>query len=339
MTHQQPGKPDGTPSRRRFSPLVIVVGVVVVIALVLLAILVGTWLRPGPSLPPQSQSQSSAPSTSGFPPRPSSQPADCPDVQVISVPGTWESKSTDDPYRPTFNPNSLMLKVTGPLASSIPGSRADIWTTPYVAQLSNPVAIPPDGQASYEKSRTEGYDKSVAQIKKVYERCKLTGFVLMGFSQGAVIAGDIAAEIGAGKLIPAENVLGVGLISDPRREPGDARTVGPNPPGVGVEVAYGGFSFGSLSLRGEREGGFGAVKDRTVSLCGTKDPICNQPKDIFQVGEMTKTLPELQKVLTGNSHALYATTADWNLGGQTATQWMQGWARGVIDKAPKPPHS
>ena len=25
--------------------------------------------------------------------------------------------------------------------------------------------------------------------------------------------------------------------------------------------------------------------------------------------------------------------------GQTATQWLQGWARGVIEKAPKPPHS
>ncbi|CAM3849675.1 cutinase family protein [Tsukamurella ocularis] len=336
MTHQEPGKPRGG---RRFSPATIVVGVVVIIALVLLAILVGTWLRPGPELPLVSpDSSSSSPSATAA--RPTSQPADCPDVQVISVPGTLESSSKDDPYRPTFNPNSLMLKVTAPLAAALPDSRADVWTTPYVAQLSNPVAIPPDGQVSYEKSRTEGYDKSVAQMKKVYDKCKLTGFVLMGFSQGAVIAGDIAGEIGAGKgVVPAENILGVGLISDGRREPGDARTAGPNPPGVGVEVAYGGFSFGSLALRGKREGGFGAVKDRTVSLCGNKDPICNQPKDIFQAGNIATTLPELQKVLTGNSHALYATTTDWSSNGQTATQWLQGWARGVIDKAPKPPHS
>ncbi|BDH55227.1 cutinase family protein [Tsukamurella sp. PLM1] len=336
MTHQQP---DGKPRGRRFSPLTIVVGLIVVIALVLLAIMIGTWLRPGPTMPPESP-DSSGPGSSTAAPRPKSQPADCPDVQVISVPGTLESSSKDDPYNPTFNPNSLMLKVTAPLAAAFPDSRADVWTTPYVAQLSNPVAIPPDGQASYEKSRTEGYEKSVAQIKKVYDKCKLTGFVLMGFSQGAVIAGDIANEIGAGKgVIPADNVLGVGLISDGRREPGDARTVGPNPPGVGVEVAYGGFSFGSLSLRGEREGGFGAVTDRTVSLCGTKDPICNQPKDIFQVGQIATTLPELQKVLAGNSHALYATTTDWSYNGQTATQWLQGWARGVIEKALKPPHS
>lgn len=336
MTHQEPGKPGGG---RRITPLVIVVAVVVIVALVLLAIMIGTWLRPGPSLPPgspDSSSSSAAPSES----RPTSQPADCPDVQVISVPGTWESSAKDDPYRPTFNPNSLMLKVTAPLAQALPDSRADVWTTPYVAQFSNPVAIPPDGQASYEASRTQGYDKSVAQIKKVHDKCKLTGFVLMGFSQGAVIAGDIAAEIGAGKgVVPEENVLGVGLISDPRREPGDARTAGPNPPGVGVEVAYGGFSFGELSLRGKREGGFGSVKNRTVSLCGNKDPICNQPKDIFQAGNIATTLPELQKVLTGNSHALYATTSDWSASGQTATQWMQSWARGVIDKAPKPPHS
>ncbi|MGC5024032.1 cutinase family protein [Tsukamurella sp. DT100] len=319
--------------------LSIVVGLVVLVAIVLVVVFVVSLLRPGPSLPPVSPDGSSS-SPSATAARPTSQPADCPDVQVISVPGTLESSSKDDPYRPTFNPNSLMLKVTAPLAAALPDSRADVWTTPYVAQLSNPVAIPPDGQASYEKSRTEGYDKSVAQMKKVYDKCKLTGFVLMGFSQGAVIAGDIAAEVGAGKgVVPAENILGVGLISDGRREPGDARTAGPNPPGVGVEVAYGGFSFGSLSLRGKREGGFGAVKDRTVSLCGNKDPICNQPKDIFQAGNIATTLPELQKVLAGNSHALYATTTDWSSNGQTATQWLQAWARGVIDKAPKPPHS
>ncbi|ADG76824.1 Cutinase OS=Tsukamurella paurometabola (strain ATCC 8368 / DSM / CCUG 35730 / CIP 100753 / JCM 10117 / KCTC 9821 / NBRC 16120 / NCIMB 702349 / NCTC 13040)OX=521096 GN=Tpau_0170 PE=4 SV=1 [Tsukamurella paurometabola] len=332
---QQPGPSGG----RKVSPAAIGVAVIVLIAVILVIILLITLLKPGPSGPDigAPDSSSSAPSTAD---RPKSQPADCPDVQVISVPGTWESKATDDPYRPTFNPNSLMLKVTGPLQGAFAKDRADIWTTPYVAQLSNPVAIPPDGQASYEASRTEGYTKSVAQMKKVYDRCKLTGFVLMGFSQGAVIAGDIAGEIGAGKgVIPAENVLGVGLISDPRREPGDARTAGPNPPGVGVEVAYGGFSFMSLALRGKREGGFGAVKDRTVSLCGNKDPICNQPKDIFQAGQLATTLPELEKVLTGNSHALYATTADWSSNGQTATQWLQGWARGVIDKAPKPAHS
>lgn len=338
MTHQDNG---GAPvgGKRRISPLTIGVGIIVLIAVVLVIILLINVLKPGPTGPDVGApgASSSAPSSAA---RPSSQPADCPDVQVISIPGTLESKSTDDPYRPTFNPNSLMLKVTAPLASSFPRSRADVWTTPYVAQLSNPVAIPPDGQASYEKSRTEGYDKSIAQINKVYAKCKLTGFVLMGFSQGAVIAGDIANEIAAGKgVIPAENVLGVGLISDGRREPGDARTAGPNPPGVGVEVAYGGFSFGSLSLRGKREGGFGVLKDRTYSLCGMKDPICNQPKDIFQAGQIATTLPELQKVLTGNSHALYATTTDWSVNGQTATQWMQGWARGVIDKAPKPAHS
>lgn len=93
MSQQQPGKSGG----RKFSPLTIGVIVIVVVALVLLAILVGTWLRPGPSLPPTS-SDSSAPSTSATAARPTSQPADCPDVQVISVPGTLESSAKDDPY-------------------------------------------------------------------------------------------------------------------------------------------------------------------------------------------------------------------------------------------------
>jgi hypothetical protein len=325
-------------NKRRFSPIAGGVTVLAVIALALVIWLIIIWLKPGPQgpqLPPTSSSAGTSPQTA----KPTAQPADCPDVQVIAVPGTWESKSNDDPYHPTANPNSLMLKISAPLQRAFPASRVNVWTTPYVAQFSNPVAIPPDGQASYTASRTEGNDKTVAQIKKVYQRCQLTGFLLMGFSQGAVIAGDIASTIGNGQgPIPADNVLGVGLISDPRREPGDARTVGPNPSGVGVEAALGGFTFGGLDLRGKRDGGFGTLKDRTYSLCGEHDPICNEPADMFDVNQASATLGQLQKVLSGNSHALYATTQDWSVGGQTAVAWMEQWANKLIAGAPKPAH-
>lgn len=325
--------------KRRISPLAGAVTVLSVIAVVLIIVLLLVWQpwKSGPS-GPQLPSESTGPSGTA-PARPTAQPASCPDVQVISVPGTWESSSNDDPYHPSANPDSLMLKITAPLQEAFPGSRADVWTTPYVAQFSNPIAIPPDGQASYTASRTEGHDKTMAKINEVYAKCKLTEFVLMGFSQGAVIAGDIAAQIGTGQgPIPAENVLGVGLISDPRREPGGAKTVGPNPPGVGVEAALGGFSFGGMDLRGPRKGGFGELKDRTYSLCGERDPICNEPKNMFDLGQLSGTLSKLQTVLGGNSHALYATTSDWSVNGESATAWMTQWAKDLIKGAPKPKH-
>ncbi|MFC7755367.1 cutinase family protein [Tsukamurella soli] len=174
----------------------------------------------------------------------------------------------------------------------------------------------------------------------MYARCPLTSVILTGFSQGAAIAGDIASDIGNGKgPIPADNVIGVGLISDSRREPGYSNTVGPDPTGVGVEVAFNGLDIDGLTLRGQRPGGFGTLKGRTWSLCGSHDPICNEPADVFDVNAIATTMPKLQSVLTGNSHALYATTQDWSYKGESAVVWMGHWASGLINAAPRPKHS
>ena len=68
-------------------------------------------------------------------------------------------------------------------------------------------------------------------------RCPLTSYVLVGFSQGAVIAGDIASDIGNGRgPVDADLVLGVTLIADGRRQTGVGKDIGPNPPGQGAEI-------------------------------------------------------------------------------------------------------
>ncbi|BDH55229.1 hypothetical cutinase precursor [Tsukamurella sp. PLM1] len=253
---------------------------------------------------------------------------------MISVPGTWESAANDDPINPKANPRSLMLQVTGPLQKRYKPLRASVYTVPYTAQFHNPIAVPPDGQMTYAASRQQGTDRAIAKITEVKDRCPRTGFVLMGFSQGAVIAGNIASQIGAGKgPIVEDRLLGVGLISDGRRVQGEGRAIGPDPAGEGVEVTFGGFNFSGVDLEGRRNGGFGAVNDRVVTICGSNDPICNQPKGGL-LGLATG-LPQVISTITQNSHALYGTTANWSYEGKTAPQWLTGWAIGVIDKAPK----
>jgi len=301
-----------------------VFGIAVIIAAIIALIVVGTllWsmLRKPEAPPPEEPKGPHA--------------ADCPDVQVISFPGTWESSATDNPDRPTFNPRSLMLQVTNPLDKRYDDLRADVWTVNYAAQFHNPIAVPPDGQMTYQASRQQGTDRAVAKINAVKQKCSRTGFVLMGFSQGATIAGNIAAQIGAGKgPITADRLLGVGLISDSRRVQGQGKAIGVDPEGEGVEVTFAGFSFSGVDLQGKRDGGFGSVNDRVVTICGSNDPICNQPKGGL-LGLATG-LPQVISTITQNSHAAYGTTANWSLDGKTATQWMTGWATGVIDKAPK----
>ncbi|WP_020106522.1 cutinase family protein [Nocardia sp. 348MFTsu5.1] len=323
-----------SPNRRKRNRLLLFailgLGILSIIAVILVVILIINLLKPEPGGPQGPTTKS--PSSSA--PRPTAQPADCPDVQVIVVPGTWESNSNDDPYNPTANPESLMLKVSAPLSNEFDASRADVYTVPYIAEFRNPANLA-DKQADYDVSRAEGTERTRAKIAEVAAKCALTNYVLMGFSQGAVIVGDIASEIGNGQGPVAQDlVLGVGLIADGRREPNQAQNAGPNPPGVGAEIALDILPIPGITLTGPRPGGFGELTDRTYSLCAPGDLICDAPTIANPIAAINK----LMSAINNPVHAMYNTTVHWSDNGQPATVWMTDWARGVIDEAPFPKH-
>lgn len=304
--------------------------VLAIIVIVLLwYLLAGRLKEPGPTPP--------------GPPPPTSQSAECPDVMLLSIPGTWESSSTDDPYNPHANPISLMLSVSGPLRAQFPDNRLEVYTVPYVAQFSNPIAIPPDGQASYNNSRTEGTARATDVLAQRHKECPLTNFVIAGFSQGAVIAGDVAAQIGAGNgPIPEANVLGVTVIADGRRTatgPGQPTEIGDPPPtGEGAEVALKGVNVPGISMTGPRPGGFGTLAPKVNSICAPGDMICDAPRQALNPVNALGSLAALIRSAGNPVHALYASnTVDGN--GTTATQWTVDWAAGLIENAPHPPHS
>ncbi|MGV9611813.1 cutinase family protein [Nocardia xishanensis] len=305
-----------------------VIALIVVVVILLWFLLAGRLRVPKPGPEPT--------------PPPTSQPATCPDVQMISVPGTWESNSTDDPHNPAANPLSLMLNISGPVRQQFPAERVDVYTVPYVAQFSNPVAIPPDGQQSYNNSRSEGTQRMVDMMTERARECPLTTYVIAGFSQGAVIAGDIAAQIGAGKgPVPADRVLGVTLIADGRRaggpETGGAIPIGTPPPGVGAEVALAGLKVPGITMTGPRDG-FGALADRTYTICAPGDLICDSPQQALNPVNWIPSVVTLVRAAGNPVHALYnGFVVDGN--GTTATQWTANWAGGLIEGAPRPPHS
>ncbi|WP_186329035.1 cutinase family protein [Prescottella equi] len=311
--------------RRRF-------GIVAVFATILVLVVVAVWYllagrvpEPGPPTPPA-------------PTPPAAQPADCPDVQVISVPGTWESNAADDPYNPTANPASLMLNVTRPLQERFSPDRADVYTVPYVAQFSNPIALPPDGQESYNNSRAAGTSATIDLIERRHAECPLTTYLLTGFSQGAVIAGDVAARIGAGDgPVSPDLVLGVGVIADGRRDPAAAPTIGPPVAGVGAELSLAGLKLPGITMTGVRPGGFGALADRAVQICAPSDGICDAPAEALKVGNWLSSASRLTEYYNNPIHAMYNTfVVDGN--GTTATQWITNWAADKIDAAPAPAH-
>lgn len=332
--------------RRRHRLLALVAAGAVSLLVVLGLVYLVVYLRaPSPTEPQQPSPPSAQPPTTGATPktpRPEFQDASCPDVQVLAIPGTWESWPTQDPLNPTQFPNALLLNVTGPLAEQFGNGRIQNYTVPYTAQFHNPFSK--DDQMSYNQSREEGFRAAVAALTDMNNKCPLTSYVIIGFSQGAVIAGDIASDIGNGRgPVDEDLVLGVTLIADGRRQSGVGQDVGPNPPGQGAEITLAEVpllsSFG-LTMTGARDGGFGALNNRTNEICAQNDLICAAPQEAFSITNLPNTL----EILSGAGgagqpvHALYNTTQFWSLDGQPATVWTRNWAAGVIENAPHPKH-
>jgi hypothetical protein len=334
----------GRRKRHRILGVAAALAVTVLVGVVVAALVV--WMRQPPGPPPSANAPGTSvpgavpPSSSPSKPRPEFQDASCPDVQVISVPGTWESSPQLDPLNPVQFPIALLLNVTNPLRDAFGPDRMAEWTTPYTAQFHNPFSA--DKQMSYNDSRKEGMDATVKAITDINNRCPLTSFVLFGFSQGAVIAGDIASDIGNGRgPIDQDLVLGVTLIADGRRQDAVGQDIGPNPPGQGAEITLQEvptLSQLGLTMTGPRPGGFGALNDRTNQICGAGDLICAAPEGAFSIVNLPQTLETLTGAAGQPVHAMYNTPDFWVLDGQTSTMWTRNWAQGLIDSAPHPKH-
>lgn len=331
-------------NRRRLLAWIAAGAMALVVALVLIAVVI--WIR-RPASPPIAEPGAAVPPTSSVPtrprkPRPAYQDASCPDVQLVSVPGTWESSRTDDPLNPTEFPRALLLTVTRPIAEQFDANRVQTYTVPYTAQFHNPLSA--DKQMSYNDSRAEGTRATVKALTEMNDRCPLTSYVLVGFSQGAVIAGDVASDIGNGRgPVDEDLVLGVTLIADGRRQvgPGSGVDVPPTPPGQGAEVTLHELPILSgmgLTMTGAREGGFGDLAPRTNEICARGDLICAAPKEAFSIGKLPATLETLAGGAGQPVHALYGTTDVWSQDGLSATQWTLNWARDLVANAPHPPH-
>ena len=253
----------------------------------------------------------------------------CPRVEFVSAPGTWESAPDDDPINPTANPNSFMLSITNPLKEAYAPGDVKVWTLPYTAQFKN---INAQQEMSYDESRDEGTSRLEGELTHMHEVCPNTKFLLSGFSQGAVIVGDVADRIGGDNgPIPADAVAGVALVADGRRQDGVGVNPGVQVGGVGAEIALQPVStliqgiVPGATMRGARPNGFGSLAERTFQICAPNDSICDAPHDAGNGLGRAKDLIDANGV-----HAMYASNPNV-IEGTTANQWVTQWAKDVID--------
>ncbi|MEV0029166.1 cutinase family protein [Nocardia sp. NPDC050793] len=266
----------------------------------------------------------------------------CPSLYVVAIPGTWETGHDKKP-----EPGMLAGVTRG-----LPGS-VDVDYVTYAA-----TAFPWEGEV-YGNSKNEAVSAARGLIGDMARRCGATEVALVGYSQGADAAGDLAAEIGTGLgVVSPDRIAGVGLISDPRRSPTDVQ-VGPVAPGAGAG--------------GPRVGGFGWLSDRTRTICAVDDLYCATATDDFvtrfagflaqssdanpaniwryqlEAGAIISDLmahggvPTLQSQLTdaanqqrakdlerfysSQAHTVYGSYSVG--GGQTAITWMHNWIAGM----------
>ncbi|HEY9314937.1 cutinase family protein [Williamsia sp.] len=180
-------------------------------------------------------------------------PTDCAVTFNLFIPGTWETNESADPDEPVG-----MLKPVADALKVAHGSEAEIYTLPYMARAF-------DNGHTYADSKADALAKSKQILSKVENECPSTNFTIIGYSQGADAAGDLASEIGNGKgPVDASRILAVGLLADPGAGTKGAATVGPRTSGRGIADP--------------RPQGMGALSGRVASICDPGDLYCSIEK-------------------------------------------------------------
>ncbi|BDT85617.1 MULTISPECIES: cutinase family protein [Nocardia] len=167
-------------------------------------------------------------------PAPGPTSAGCPRWTALLVPGTFETNPATQPASP--------VGALSPVADGLTtryGSDIDVQTLPRTADATGEQAL-------------------AAALSAL---CSGTRVVLAGYAEGAATVGDLATAVGNNRgPIPASQVVAVGLVSDPHRDP--------STPQLGTPVAGPGAA-------GPRPQDFADLTDRVRTICPARDPYCS----------------------------------------------------------------
>ena len=223
----------------------------------------------------------------------------CKDIHIISVAGTGETNSNDDPnfvYGLRIGEN-----YTANLALQHPET-VSAWQLPYsgsvgaVGTLGKSRAEAP---LPYGLSRQNGVTTGIQHIQDIKNACPNTKFIISGFSQGAHIAGDIVAALNTGKIKGAsgDDLLSAYLISDPARSQVTNTTLTTATGQTGL-LSQNGETFipldqgtplgnegvtGPRQVDGQHNVAFAGMEDKVMSFCHPNDMACSSvPKSLMQ---------------------------------------------------------
>lgn len=215
----------------------------------------------------------------------------CTPIHVIQAAGTGYSNraQTADPiplYTSGWNPTDKLQQEFG--VRNVAG-----FNVAYPASLGRINALTPgpvsSEAATYGESVLAGVETATAELTRVGRRCPSTKFFLVGYSQGASVIGNAAAEVAAGRVshVKPEQIGGVVLVADPGRSPiidkptkGQADLAAKN---GGVFAANGeiivggstGVLPGRVGMTGARPTPFTGLEGTVISICDSNDMACS----------------------------------------------------------------
>lgn len=224
----------------------------------------------------------------------------CHPVHVIQAAGTGFSHSWDPSARETLFDDAS--SPADDLQRRFGARTVSTYTVKYPASLGRFSALGSAGNglegteaATYGESVRYGRDVATLEMETMARHCPGTRFILIGYSQGAHLIGDAAAEAAAGRVrgVGADDIAAVLLFADPARAPVrdpaepalHSRLYAPAPQGLrGANfetVQTGGTALDPtrVGLAGTRRASFNGLEGKVLSLCNGADMACATDPD------------------------------------------------------------
>lgn len=211
----------------------------------------------------------------------------CSAVHIISVNGTGGSS----PDQSTAISGNASGGLAAAMLDQFPG-QVSAYNVPYPASAgvlaSTAARVGADG-TTYGNSRIQGVQNAVAHIKDYISKCGDTKLLFTGYSQGAHVAGDIAAVLAHGAVpgVTADSIMGAVLYSDPGRSgnsqytgiSGERKAYIPVPANFQYqrngELANPTQKDGTVGWTGQRSLDFKGLEGKIISLCNPVDMACS----------------------------------------------------------------
>lgn len=182
----------------------------------------------------------------------------CPERYVLAVDGTRGLETLD-----SIDPESPLAEISARFEG--PGTVVEhirypavVVPMPGTGSHDDGDGIDDDGVVAYDRSKQIGHQRLRETITVRHATCPDAALLVLGYSQGASIAGDVLAEIAADGSVPSDRISGI-LYSDPR----DTR---------GVETLFPGPVVPGVTLGGDRSD-FGEIAVERICIEG--DAVCD----------------------------------------------------------------